>query len=50
MICLTLINKKVMIHSRNKFGAQAINQILPNAISWPGIQEFPEELTKFLNK
>jgi DNA-binding NarL/FixJ family response regulator len=39
---------KVIIHSRNKFGSQAMAQILPNAICWPGIQEFPEELKKFL--
>jgi hypothetical protein len=40
----TIYKPRVIIHSRNKYGSQAMKQILPNAVCWPGIQEFPEQL------
>jgi DNA-binding NtrC family response regulator len=40
---------RVIIHSRNKYGSQAMKQILPDALCWPGIQEFPEQLTNIIN-
>ena len=39
---------KVVIHSRNKFGSACMKQILPNALCWPGIQEFPEQLSDII--
>jgi hypothetical protein len=45
---LSTSGPKVIIHSRNKYGSQAMKQILPKAICWPGIQEFPDELNNVL--
>jgi CheY-like chemotaxis protein len=37
--------KRIVIHSRNYFGSNALKQLLPNAICWPGVWDFPDILT-----
>jgi len=40
---------KIVIHSRNYYGNKSMCKVLPNAISWPGVWDFPAEIDRLLN-